>query len=114
MANKRARKSTKEAHESEGSTLRMTKLKNANKLKKAKSGKTRRRPSIRHPQPAALVRALTPSRTRRRAEFAAAHKDGMDALKRHDSAALQAALIDERKVIDFVSTAIQQARRRRK
>ena len=108
MANKRARKNTKEAHRTEGSTPHMT------KTKKAKSRNRRRRPSIRHTQAADLVRALTPSRTRRRAEFDAAHKEGMDALIRHDSAALQAAVIHERKVIDFVSAAIQRARTRRK
>jgi hypothetical protein len=108
MANKRARKSTKEAHGIEGSTPRMT------KTKKAKSRNTRRRPSIRHTQAAALTRALRPTLTERMAEFDAAHKDGMDALERHDSAALQAAVIHERKVIDVVSTAIQQARPRRK
>ena len=73
-----------------------------------------RTPNIRDTQAAALVRAPKPARTRRLAEFRAAHKDGMDALKRHDPAALEAALIQERQVIDVVSAAIQQARTRRK
>jgi hypothetical protein len=54
MANKRARKSTKEAHGTEESTPHMT------KTKKAKSRNTRSRPSIRDSQAAALTRALTP------------------------------------------------------
>ena len=108
MANKTARKTTKEARETKGSTPRIT------KITKAKSRNTRGRPSIRDTQAAALVRALKPTQTRRIAEFRAAHKDGIDALNRHDPAALEAAVIHERKVIDFVSAAIQQAGTRRK
>ena len=108
MANKRARKSTKEAHTTEGSTPHMT------KTKKGKSRNTRRRPSIRDSQAAALTRALRPTLTQRMAEFDAAHKDGMDALERGDYAAVRAAVVDERKVIDVVGTSILRARTRRK
>ena len=105
---RRQGRARRKRRETKGSTPRIT------KTKKAKSRNTHGRPSIRDTQAAALVRALKPTQTRRIAEFRAAHKDGIDALKRHDPATLEAAVIHERNVIDVVSTAIQQARTRRK
>jgi len=87
------------------------------KTKRAQPRKTRRpkkeRPVIRDAQAATLARALKPTLTRRKADFASAHKDGMDALKRGDYAAVRDALVRERKVIDATGTSIQQARKRR-
>jgi hypothetical protein len=90
---------------------------NAPGMTKTKKAKTRRpskeRPVIRD-EAAVLTRALRPTLTRRKAEFSAAHKDGIAALKRGDYDAVRDALVRERKVIDATGASLQQARKRHK
>lgn len=82
----------------------------AKKRKKQKRVPKKETPVIRENPADALARLLIIGK----AEFDAAHEDGMAALKRHDYDTFTKAIHRERKVIDSVGAAIRRVRKRGK
>ena len=87
----------------------------ARKAKPPKRGSKEERLVIRDDPAAALAPPLKPNKVAiLKAEFDAAHKNGMEALRRGDNDAFGNAVDRERKIIKEFDTAIKPAPKRRK
>jgi len=90
-------------------------MSNDRKTKPRKGGPNENRLVITGDRAEARRRLLTPAQVANlRTEFMAAHKDGLDALKRHDYDALADAIDRERKIADIVKQTVTAIRKRSK